>query len=201
MRPPVLVTAPALEPVTVDEAKLYARIAHGDEDSVIARQIAAARRQCERATGRAFITQIWDWYLDALPGTTWWADSYGEEIAELRVPKPPLQAILAITTYDEAGVGTVFGPTQYRASVGGDGVGRIVLTEIGAWPTSYRLSDGIVVQFRAGYGAPADVPDDIKEAVLRRFVRLYQRRGDDDRPAAPDPELELIETNYQAVLV
>ncbi len=54
----ILLTPPAVEPVTLAEAKAYLRVEHGDDDDVIAALIAAARSHVEAQTRRVLITQI-----------------------------------------------------------------------------------------------------------------------------------------------
>jgi len=54
--PSILLTPPAVEPLTLDEAKAYLRVEHNDEDESIAALIAAARLQVEAQTRRALDT-------------------------------------------------------------------------------------------------------------------------------------------------
>ena len=55
--PSLLLTAPAVEPVTLDEAKAFLRVETGDGDDVIAALAAGARIHVEAQTRRALITQ------------------------------------------------------------------------------------------------------------------------------------------------
>src|SRR5437016_1894555 len=68
-----LVTPPAVEPVTVADADLYARISSSTEDPLVTTLITAARKRCEEWRGQAFITQVWDEFYDSFPR---WADAY-----------------------------------------------------------------------------------------------------------------------------
>ena len=54
-----LIAGPGEEPVSVAEAKAFARIDGGDEDALVGALIAAARLHVEGDTGRALITQTW----------------------------------------------------------------------------------------------------------------------------------------------
>src|SRR5215813_11576117 len=63
----ILLTAPALEPVSLDEARAFLRVEHHDDDEVIAALIAGARLHVEAATRRALITQSWRLDFDAWP--------------------------------------------------------------------------------------------------------------------------------------
>ena len=63
----ILLTAAAVEPVTLAEAKAYLRVEHDDDDDVIAALIAGARIHVEAQTRRALITQSWRLVRDAWP--------------------------------------------------------------------------------------------------------------------------------------
>ena len=80
-----LKTAPAVEPVTLEEAKLHLRVDSGDDNALITALITTARELAERETKRAFITQTWQMYLDQAP-------------VIIEIPKPPLQSIVSIKT-------------------------------------------------------------------------------------------------------
>ena len=60
-----LLIAPAIEPLSLGEAKLFLRVEHGDDDAVIAALVAAARAHIEALTRRCLITQTWRHVRDA----------------------------------------------------------------------------------------------------------------------------------------
>ena len=62
-----LITPPALEPVSLAEAKAHLRIDGDDDDALVTAAIVAARVHVEAATRRALIEQGWRVYLDAWP--------------------------------------------------------------------------------------------------------------------------------------
>lgn len=69
-----LLSAPTVEPVTVNDAKLAARLDGGHWDTIVSDAIAAARAVAEHETGRHFMAQTWrvelaDWpaLSDELP--------------------------------------------------------------------------------------------------------------------------------------
>ena len=64
-----LLTAPALEPVTLAEAKRHANVVASDDDTLITALIVAARELVEQDTSRALINQTWELELD-----DWWTD-------------------------------------------------------------------------------------------------------------------------------
>ncbi len=63
----ILLTGPAIEPLSLVEAKAFLRVATSDDDDVIAALIADARFHVEAQTRRALITQNWRMALDARP--------------------------------------------------------------------------------------------------------------------------------------
>lgn len=63
-----LLTAPTVEPVTLDQAKLAARISDTSAfDATVPGLIAAARQLAEQATGRQLMAQTWRTELDDWP--------------------------------------------------------------------------------------------------------------------------------------
>ncbi len=87
--PSLLLTAPAVEPLTLAEAKAFLRVEHDDDDGVIGALIAGARIHVEAQTRRALITQSWRLSID-----TWPADG------RLPVVPAPLQSLVAARVYD-----------------------------------------------------------------------------------------------------
>jgi uncharacterized phiE125 gp8 family phage protein len=88
----ILLTPPALEPVSLADAKHFLRVAHDDDDDVIAALIAAARVHVEAQTRRALIEQIWRLVRDAWPAA-----------GRLPILPVPLIAVTAIRVFDADG--------------------------------------------------------------------------------------------------
>ena len=55
----LLLTAPVVEPLSLDEAKAFLQVEHNDDDDVIAALAAGSRIHIETQTRRALITQSW----------------------------------------------------------------------------------------------------------------------------------------------
>lgn len=129
--------------------------------------IAAARRHCESFQGRAYVTQSWDLYLNVFP------------CGCIRVPLPPLQEITWIKYRDSSGIIQTLDPSGYVADPFSE-PGFICRAYGKSWPATYQESNVIQIRFVAGYGAAADVPAEIKQAILLKVADLYDHRGGDE---------------------
>ncbi|MFZ3132767.1 MAG: head-tail connector protein [Desulfosporosinus sp.] len=159
-----LKTAPATEPITLAEAKLYL---HADdstvEDTLITAFITAAREYCEDYQNRAYVTQTWELWLDDWPD-----DDF------IRIPLSPLRAANSIKYYDTANAVATMTATDYFVDTKSN-PGRVSLTYGMTWPTTtLRPANGVVIEFEAGYGAVAAVPQTVKQAMLLHLSLLYE---------------------------
>lgn len=164
----VLVTPPATQPVSLSLAKSYCRVDHDDEDEVIALLIEQATNRAEKFTGRAFIDQTWDYYLDAFPS------------GEISLPLGPLIQVSTVAYRDASGNEQPF--TNYQADTSST-VPRLTLPSGGSWPTPATVANAVRVRFRAGYldttNSPANesnVPAMIRAAILIDLVTYYENR-------------------------
>lgn len=195
-----LVTAPAIEPITVAEVKNALRIDHTEDDTLIGFLITAARTSAEAYTRRAFITQTWKMFMDSFSPYRY-GNGYGygsgnyyfnsgtfnlpvtalNIITSIEIPKPLLQSITHLKTYDDDDVATTFSASSYYVSkyTGDFGQpGSLTLRQGVSWPTFTRVKDGIEIQFVAGYGTNAtDVPQQIRMAIQEETAFLYQNRS------------------------
>ena len=64
-----LLTGPASEPVSLDDAKAFLASIPRDEDALVTSLITAARLHVESITGRALIAQSWRVVLDDWPAS------------------------------------------------------------------------------------------------------------------------------------
>lgn len=161
-----LITVPAIEPVSLPEAKLHLRVDIDDDDTAIVGQIMAARRWAEKATWRAFNTQTWELTLDAFPGVTW-----------IQLPWPPLQSVTSVKYTVDAGTEYTYASSNYIVDVDNE-PGKIVLKSTSTWPsdTLYPVN-GVRIRFVAGYGDDAeDVPEHYRQAILLLLGHWYENR-------------------------
>jgi len=160
-----LITAPAVEPVTLAEARAHLRVTATDEDWLIQAYVIASRRRAEHITNRRFITQTWDWHLDAFPG---WA---------LELPFGKLQSITSVKYIDTAGVQQTMDAADYLVDAKSD-PGRITPAYGKVWPTTRAQMNAVTIRFVCGYGLADQVPWEIRAAMLLMIGHLYEHRED-----------------------
>lgn len=162
-------SAPAAEPITTAEAKKQLNVSHSDDDTYIDTLIAGARRWAETFTSRAFVTQTWEWRLDAFPGGAW----------PFRVPYPPLASVTSIEYLDVDGASQTLSTDVYETD-GNSQPGRIALKYNQSWPSvrGGNVIDVVTVTFVAGYGDLTTVPDEIKHALKLLVGHWYVNRED-----------------------
>ncbi len=160
-----LLTPPAVEPISLADAKAHLRVDTTDEDSTINLLITVARESIEQETGRALITQSWSWVFDH------WPDAFA-----LSVPKPPLITVDAIKSFDSEDAATIVDVNDFILNASSFD-GRLVLKVGSSWPIAQRPIAGFEIQFTAGYGAAAtDVPAPLRQAILLLVAQSFEER-------------------------
>lgn len=181
-----LVTPPAVEPVLLADAKQQARIDTTADDALVSSLIAAARQWVEQYIGRALITQTWQMTIDTWPVASlpfWDGEREGpvtvlENPGYILLPRPPLVTVNSVTYYDNSDNATIWPSSNYFV----DTIhtpGRLCLRLGSVWPVPMRLTNGIVIQYAAGYGADgSSVPEAIKTAIRQIVAHWYEHRGE-----------------------
>ena len=169
-------TPPAAEPVSLDEAKQHLRVTVPDEDALIGRCIAAARRWAEAFQGRAWVSRTYRLRLERFP-------SGARPIA---LPFPPLMAVNAISYIRQDGTVVTLSPSSYQVLTGEPAQ----VLPVNGWP-SESLAPGlpVVVEYEAGYGDTSAVPEDFKAALLLILGALFENRQDEVTEGVPRPIL------------
>jgi len=160
-------TAPALEPVTVTEAKTHLHITGTDDDTKIGLLITAARQYLEKYLRRSLINQTFILSLDGAPSCS-----------VLELPMPKLQSITHVRYYDTDDTLQTFSSASYRADTVSY-VGRVMLKDGYSWPTVIAdRADALQITYVSGYGAATtDVPEAIRQAVFMLVEHWYTNRG------------------------
>jgi uncharacterized phiE125 gp8 family phage protein len=172
--PSVLVTPPALEPVSLAEAKAHLRVSHSDEDQIIGALVASARRIVEARSGLMLISQTWVHSLDRWP-------DYGV----IEIPLAPVLAVEELAVYGEDDTKAVIDAAHYFADLASRPP-RLLLRGSRMWPPPGRTLNGISVTVEAGFGATAAaVPEPLRQAMLILVAHWYENRGNAEPPAMP----------------
>ncbi len=159
----LLLTAPAVEPLSLAEAKAFLRVEHGDDDDVIAALISASRIHVEAQTRRALITQSWRIIIDAWPGD-----------GRQEVRPGPLQELTAARVYDFGNVAHAVDTESFVVDAGSSALAFAPW----ALPSPGRFAAGIEFDVVVGYGdAAADVPEPLRHAVRLLIAHWYENRG------------------------
>lgn len=166
-----LITAPAIEPISIEEARAQVRNPDGDEDSLLNAFIAAARHHAEAITGRQLIEATWEQQLDAICGDV------------LQLPRPPLRTIVSFKYLDDAGVTQTWSSANYQVDAPSGpfaAQGRVGPLPTATWPISgWGRFNAVLIRFTAGYGTTAeDVPEAIRQAMRLMIGAWYENRED-----------------------
>jgi len=152
------ITPPAETPVTLAEVKAHLRVLNTSSDDYITSLILAATQYLEGRhgiLGRSLVTQTWQTRLDRFP----WRSG-----ARIELPLPPLQSVAWVKYVDLNGTETTLAPELYQVDAQ-HMVGRIRPAYGTQWPATLDDEGAVRIQFVAGYGAPAAVPETIKQAI------------------------------------
>ena len=175
-----LLAEPAIEPITLADAKQHLRIDVSDDDALITMLIAAARQYAEQLTRTSFITQQWSLVMDAFPGPSLMGAPAGVPFSlpghAVLLEHGPVQSIDSITYLDMSSTLQTFASTNYVADLTG------LLTRITPkfgqiWPITLPQIGSVTVNFTAGYGATVDkVPAGLVQWMKLRIGTLYENR-------------------------
>ncbi len=156
-------SAPATEPVTLDECKSQLRLEIPDDDPLILSYIAMARSYVEAVVGQQLVTATWEWKLDGFRPL-------------FLLPHPPLQSVSSITYLDTAGASQTLATSVYQfdtASI----PGRIMVAQGKSWPAVQGATfNTVTITFIAGHGAQALVPENFKQAIRLLVSHQYENR-------------------------
>jgi uncharacterized phiE125 gp8 family phage protein len=156
---------PAVEPVTLAQAKAQCRVEHDADDALISRLVKAAREMSEESTNRRWITQTVEAVFEGFPCGT----------DRLALPVGPVQAVTTVAYRDVNGTSQTL--SGWEAWEGHKP--PVIAPPSTGWPAtqSGRLK-AVTVTLTAGYATPALVPAHAVQAMLLAVGFWYGFRGD-----------------------
>ena len=187
-----LVTAPAVEPVSLADLKLQLGLDPIEDDDplkagilarTLRRLITAARTECEGITRTAYITQTWKLTLRHWPHRA--IEYVRHHPREILLPRPPLQAVTSFTYAAMDGTRQSLTTDDYQVDAGG-GTQPAVIAPLYSVPWPLVLPgqlNGIEIDFTCGYGdTPESVPPTIQQAILFLAQFYYENGAVTDLP-------------------
>jgi hypothetical protein len=187
---------PAINPVTLAEAKLHLRIDSSAEDDLISTLITAATRWAEDYTDRTFCQTQWQMRLDSFYGSVGSPSQFGLKAdgnniegrqgtvpyLDIELPRPPMvqagtATAVTITYTPDAGASTTtLDVAEYRVDrQATPGVCRPLYGK--TWPSHLMDQNSTVVTWYAGYSVTGtSVPAPVKAAILLLVAHLWKHR-------------------------
>ncbi len=181
---------PAVEPVTLSQAKSYLRIENTDEDVLIAELITAARQYLEQTCGVRLITQTWRQYEDCWPRS-----------GMLTLGARPVKSVQSITVYNEAGTPNIIPANDYQV----DAISQSARIYLADGLTVGQPINGIEIDFTVGFGdTGVDVPDVLKRANLLLVAHWFEFRGaiaPQEQPVSFPPGIDALIAPFKGISI
>jgi len=160
-------TAPAVEPVTLDQMKAHSRIDDFDDGDLIGLRIKAARRWVGSFTHRALISRTYTYKIDSFPNST---------TAVIELPGGNTQSVTSIAYLDADGASQTWAASNYITDLTSQPA-LIGLAFDKDWPSIREWDLPITITYVAGYGdASAAVPAELQAAVKLIASELNENR-------------------------
>ena len=158
-----LATAPAVEPISVEEARRQCRITDTSEDDLLSTYITAARECVEKLRGLACVNQTWDVYFERLDG-------------DLLLPVMPVSSVTSVKYQDASNAQQTLAATYYEtAEWNRFGIIRTKYNQV--WPSTLGHHDDVVVRVVFGYGASgASVPGPVRQVIRWLVGHQFENR-------------------------
>jgi uncharacterized phiE125 gp8 family phage protein len=126
--------------------------------------IAAACGYVQTETRQQLTTSTWRLNLDGFP--------CGDTIT---IPRPPLASVASVKYLDLSGVEQTLSTSAYTVDAASR-PGRVALNFGHIWPLTLPNANAVRIEFAAGYGTSAAVPEILKTAVKMLAAHWYENR-------------------------
>tara|TARA_R110000822_G_scaffold227789_1_gene360408 strand:- start:9023 stop:9697 length:675 start_codon:yes stop_codon:yes gene_type:complete len=166
------------------EIKSWLKVDGSDDDTVLGSIRIASDQWAQNYTGRTLTTQTYELFLDTVYDLENLIDEgiyTGIDVQlpkrNIVLPRSPVASISHVKYYDEDDTATTWATSNYRldnASL----PAKFTLKKGISYPTGLRQVNGFEIKYVAGYGASANVPQQIKQACLMYSAYLNEHRGD-----------------------
>lgn len=178
-------SGPAIEPVTLSEAKNFLRLDSTEDDVLISSLITAARIYIETTIGKILITESWSYFIDKWPKSN-----------TVYLPLNPIQEIEEVRFYSDEETYQIIPPADYSIDIISNHP-RLKFKGAQQAPISSQALNQIEVRFIAGYGDNlSDIPADLKQALLMLCAHWFEQRD----PIGFGGSFAEVPTTIQALL-
>lgn len=152
----------AVGPLTLTEAKLYARLTGTDLDSILPGHLETARSRVESDTGIVLLLSTFDVFFDAIP--------YNSRMP-IELPWRPVPTVIDFASFDTEGDANTLDVSNYELDPSSEAPypARLALSTSGSWPSDLRPFQPYVVRIRAGWSTTAEIPKPLVHAVGALF--------------------------------
>jgi uncharacterized phiE125 gp8 family phage protein len=150
-------------PLTRTVVKNHLKVTTTADDDLIDQLILAATAWCENFQNRVYVNRSCTMVLDKFETV-------------IRPTWSPLVSIDSIVYVDTDGNDQTLSSDVYRVDATTE-PGRVTLAYGESWPSIRSLTNAVTITYTAGYGAGADVPDDVKAAIKLLIDHWYAHRG------------------------
>lgn len=164
-----VVTPPATEPVTLEEARLWSQMDPDDEsqNAMLLLLITAAREYAENYTNRAYVNRQYELRYPYFPSH------------DIELPMPPLVSVDYITYTDANGVDQTLGgsPDEFQVELYREPA-RIKPLYGEVWPSTLgHAIDEVRIGYTAGYGAGVkNIPKALRIWIQQRVTTFDCKR-------------------------
>ncbi len=177
----LLITPPTAEPVTLTDAKAHLRLTIPDDDTYITTLITTARRAVENRFAISLLQQSWALFAD-----TWPQDG------AFHIPLWPVLSVDGLTSFADDDTPSTIDPSNFFLDAA-TRPSRLALRQGRVFAPPGRKINGLKLSFTSGFGATAaNVPAEIKQALMAIVADWYQNRGDDQGGTLPAVALEIL---------
>jgi uncharacterized phiE125 gp8 family phage protein len=129
------------EPLTLAEAKQHCYVEHHQDDELLKRYVAAARRYAETESKRQLVEAKYKLILDRFPGA----------LGVIQFPRPPLLAVTEVRyKATTSGSWTTITATDYEVDTASE-PGRLFPAYGDEWPEVLEQPNAVEITFLAGY--------------------------------------------------
>lgn len=177
-------TAPAAEPISLDQAKVHLRVDDTDQDALILALIKASREWTENYCRRSWVRRTLELRLDCFAPL-------------IRLPRGPVIVVNSVKYTDQGGTLTTVATSVYQTDTYQDPA-RVLPVFGGLWPIpKLGTVNSVVIEYDAGYAdsgvSPNDYGDNVPEGARAAMKLLlshwYENREAVSTGATPPQEV------------